>query len=121
MVSLVNERTGTVCLPCLRIRSDFFGRFAGYLAIRRPPLSLEGMLLIGTARVHTLFMGFPLDLFFLDASLRVLGVEPFVPPFRFPSSPPGCRHVLEVPHREGTSRLDLLPGDRLVLSLRVRP
>jgi uncharacterized protein len=122
VVSLLNQRTGRVCLPLLHIRSGFRQRLCGYL-MRRPagPPGTEGMLLIDTPRVHTLFMGFPLDLYYLDGSLRVLERRPGIPPFRFPGSARGCRHVLEIPSAGGAEGEEILPGDRLVISIRVRP
>lgn len=118
MVSLLNERTGKVCVPLLHIRSGFRGRLCGYLL--RRPRAPEGMLLVGASRVHTLFMRFPLDLYFLDGSLRVLREERGVRPFRLPRSARGCRHVLEIPS-SAAGEGGILPGDRLVLSIRVRP
>lgn len=118
MVSLRNERTGEVIFGPLEIRSGFFGRLRGYLG-RRRPLAAEGLLLVGTARVHTWGMAFPLDLYFLDGSLRLIKADAAVAPFRFPPSPRECRHVLEVPFRERCAPPDLRPGDRLVLCIRV--
>ena len=55
-----------------------------------------GLLIPGCRSVHTFGMRFPLDLLFLDASLRVVEVRHAVPPRRFA----GCRRavaVLELP------------------------
>ncbi len=66
-----------------------------------------------------MFMGFPIDVFFLDGSLRILGSMRGVPSFRFPPGSRGCRHVLEVPHRPGAGPLDIGEGTRLLISFRV--
>ncbi len=120
MVRLVNLRDGSMVVEELDIRSSFIGRLLGFMGRRRPSPG-QGILLMGVRRVHTAFLRFPLDLLFLDGSLRVLGVLRGVPPFRFPSSPAGCRHILEIPSGEGTRVGDPQPADRLILSVRVAP
>jgi uncharacterized membrane protein (UPF0127 family) len=118
MVRLVNLRDGSILVEELDIRSSFTGRLLGFMGRPRPSDG-QGILLMGVRRVHTAFLRFPLDLLFLDGSLRVVGILHGVPPFRFPSSPPGCRHILEIPSGDGRRGGDPLPGDRLILSVRV--
>ncbi len=47
--------------------------------------------------IHTFFMGQALDVIFLDASGRVLGVHPGVRPWRIVMGPPGAATVIELP------------------------
>ncbi len=116
MVTLVNLTTACRVFRGLDVRSSFAGRLAGYLA-RGPSCAPVAVLLWNTARVHTLFMSFNLDLYFLNGDLLVLERSLRVRPFRFPLSPGGCRHVLEVPSFSQPYP-SILPGDRLGL---VRP
>jgi len=118
VVSLRVERTGEVFLASVEVRSGFWGRLRGYLLRARPGAG-EGILLVGAARVHTWWVAFPLDLYFLDGSLRLIAARPGTPPFRVPPSPAGCRHVLEVPSAGDGPSPGVRPGDRLVLCLRV--
>jgi uncharacterized protein len=65
--------------------------------------------------VHTMGMAFPIDLLYLDAQLRVLGINERVQPWRRPPAPAGTASVLELP--SGTCwRTNTAVGDRLSIS-----
>jgi hypothetical protein len=78
----------------------------------------EGVWLPGVSAVHTLFVRFPLDLLFLDADLRTVGVMPNFPAWRPLARIPGARHTLEL----GAGTLaefsqPIGPADAWILSL----
>jgi uncharacterized membrane protein (UPF0127 family) len=56
----------------------------------------EGLLIRPAPSIHTAFMRFPIDAVFLDAEMRVLGVEAALRPWRV-AGRRGARAVLELP------------------------
>jgi len=64
---------------------------------------LRGLLGLGTndfrngSGVHTLGMGFPIDVLYLDRGLKVVGVRPNVRPWRFAPVLRQAASVLELP------------------------
>lgn len=117
MVEAIDTRSGAVIIRDLDIRCGFRGRLKGFMFSRRPEDG-TAILLLHTGRVHTVWMRFSLDLYFFDASMRFLGSTRAVEPFRLPSSPRGCRHILEVPHMPDHPPLKLALGDRLSIVIR---
>lgn len=67
----------------------FVARLGGFIV--RPPLTGAGELLVlafpGCRSVHTCFMGYPLDIAFIDARGDVLVLHQGVAPWRFISHP----------------------------------
>jgi len=117
VVEAVNTRSGNIVIRNLAIRCSFRGRLRGFMFSRRPGNG-SAILLLHTGRVHTAWMRFYLDLYFFDASWGLLGSTRAVGPFRLPSSPGGCRHILEVPHTPGSPPLKMALGDRLSIVIR---
>jgi uncharacterized membrane protein (UPF0127 family) len=106
----------TVCTAA--IADNPLTRLRGLLG--RPSLPAgEGLLIRPAPSIHTLFMRFAIDAVFLDADMRVLGVEEALRPWRA-AGRRGARAVLELPAgaaagagvREG-ERLALAPAGRV--------
>lgn len=117
-MKLINTLTGEAIINTLSIRSTFLGRLRGYLFSRRPD-SGHGVLLMGVRHIHTLFMRFPLDIYYLDSSLTVLEYLRDIQPNRFlRSSPRDAKHVLETPHDPLRSP-PVRSGDRLTIRVEV--
>ena len=57
----------------------------------------EGLLLPGATTIDTTFMGYAIDLVFLDRSLRVTRTVPSLPPWRMVLRTGGGRDCLELP------------------------
>lgn len=57
----------------------------------------QGMVIEPCNSVHTLFMGVPLDLLFLDAEHRVLRAIPNLVPWRLSPLVRGARYAVELP------------------------
>jgi hypothetical protein len=119
MVDLVDHHSGRLLLRRVLVCSGFLARCRGYL-LRDPLARPDGILLLETPRVHTMFLDHAIDIHFLDGSLRVLAGISAVPPFRFPSGFAGCRNILEVARRPEGEPPAIPPGVRLALSFRVR-
>lgn len=82
-------------LHCVWQATHWHQRLRGLLL--RPPLqSGQGMLITPCASVHTLGMGYPLDLLFLDEQHRVMGWRGAVAPWRAAGCR-GARSTLEMP------------------------
>ena len=109
---LLRGRSETVlCERCL-VADNPLARLRGMLG-RREPAPGEGLLLKPTAAIHTCFMRYPIDVVFLDAELRVVGVAANLKPWRG-AARRGARSVLEL--RAGESRRRRIePGDELML------
>ena len=57
----------------------------------------EGLLLPGSTTIDTTFMGYPIDLVFLDGQRRVTRIVPNMKPWRMVLSGGGGRDCLELP------------------------
>lgn len=85
--------------------------------IGMPPLRVgEGVWLPGVSAVHSLFVGFPLDLIFLDAPCRALRLVPAFPPWRPLAWARGACHTLELGAGTLAARVPTArPGDLWLL------
>ena len=82
-------------LSKIRIANTFWSRLIGLLS--RSSLGAdEGLLITPCASIHTFFMRFTIDLVFLDADGRVLGLAERVKPYKVRFAPKGTRSVLEI-------------------------
>jgi uncharacterized protein len=93
MSALVDEQGRVVCRR-LAVASSARTRMKGLLG-RRSMDPDEGLLLRPAGSVHTAFMRFPIDVVFLDRSLRVLRIAPHLRPWRM-SGQRGARIVVEL-------------------------
>jgi uncharacterized membrane protein (UPF0127 family) len=100
-----------VCESCA-VADSFAARLRGLIGrsqLRRG----EGLLLSPSASIHTFFMRFPIDVVFLDRTLRVVGVSPNVRPWKLAACK-GTRRVLELSAGESDERA-IRVGDQLTL------
>jgi len=98
-----------VCERCA-VASTPFARLKGLLGRSGLPPG-EGILIRPTSGVHTAFMRFPIDVVFLDRSLRVLSVRADVRPWRAVAQR-GARAALELASGEAARR-GIGAGDEL--------
>lgn len=75
--------------------SNYFLRLRGLIG--RELSEGGGLLLTPCDQVHTCFMGYPIDIVYLDAAGAVLRIDAAVPPGRLLSRAKGARGVLELP------------------------
>jgi uncharacterized membrane protein (UPF0127 family) len=101
----------TVCTAA--IADNPLTRLRGLLGRASLPQG-EGLLIRPAPSIHTLFMRFPIDAVFLDAELRVLGVDEALAPWRA-AGRRGARAVLELP-AGAAARAGVREGERLALS-----
>lgn len=93
------------------IASSFFSRLRGLL-FRRPLRGGEGLLLVPCRQVHTFFMGYPIDVIFLDPRGKILEIVTELDRGKISPLVPGSRSVLEL--FAGTAKkFGLRKGDNL--------
>jgi uncharacterized membrane protein (UPF0127 family) len=73
----------------------------------------EGLLLPGSTTIDTTFMGYPIDLVFLNRERRVTRIVNDMPPWRMVLSAHGGRDCLELP-AGAAARSQTEVGDQLV-------
>lgn len=85
----------------------------------------EGLLIVPCNSIHTLFMRFPIDVLYLDASQKVIGLHHALPPWRLGQIQLRGRCVLELPagtlRASGTQLGDQLGIVGYVLSAAEQP
>ena len=79
-----------------RVADTFWLRLRGLLG-HAPLLSGEGLILVGEKSIHTLFMGFAIDVVYVDKSYSVIRADANMVPFRLGPFVPQSAYVLEVP------------------------
>jgi uncharacterized membrane protein (UPF0127 family) len=105
---------GGACAIRLMVASTARERMRGLLG-RAPLQAAEGMLLLSCRMIHTIGMGYPLDLIYLDRYGRVLKVTEALPPLRMDGHW-RARHVLEMAAGEA-ARCEIASGIILPLAL----
>jgi uncharacterized membrane protein (UPF0127 family) len=96
LATVVNTtRDSTVAAQC-RIARGLPQRILGLHLLPRLQEG-EGLLLPGATTIDTTFMGYPIDLVFLDAANRVTRIVPDMRPWRMVLRTNGGRDCLELP------------------------
>ena len=93
------------------IADGLFSRFLG-LQFRGSLPAGKGLMLVPGRSVHTFFMRFAIDVVRIDATGRVIGVDPFVEPWRVSFGDRESHAVLELP----AASARIYPGDWLRLA-----
>ena len=93
---VVNETRGTVLVSNGRVASNSLTRLRGLIG-SKPLESGQGLLIVGCKSVHTHFMGFAIDVLYMDRDKRVAGMDRDLTPWRLGHTFAGSRHVIELP------------------------
>jgi uncharacterized membrane protein (UPF0127 family) len=93
---VTNQTRGTTVAERCRIAEGVAQRIFGLHLLPRLE-SGQGLLLPGATTIDTTFMGYPIDLVFLDRSRRVTRVVADMPPWRMVLRAYGGRDCLELP------------------------
>lgn len=111
-VSIFNETKNKQILDSVVYATSFFDRLKGLIPYDGL-LKNEGMFLFNCTSIHTFFMSFAIDCYFLDKENRVLKIANNLKPYRFFIGPfLDVKHVLEVASLSEHS-LDIDKGDIL--------
>jgi uncharacterized protein len=100
-VARIESDDGVVCERCV-VADSFRLRLRGLLG-RREIGSDEGLLLVGSPSIHTIFMQFPIDVVFLDRELGVIGLRENMKPGRI-AGRRKAKHILELRSGEAARR-----------------
>ena len=93
---VINNTRNTLLITHGRLANTFWLRLRGLLG-SAPLKKGEGLILVGEKSIHTLFMGFPIDVVYVDKHYRVIRVDPNMVPFRLGSFVTKSAYVLEMP------------------------
>ena len=94
-----------------RLANTFWLRLRGLLGAA-PLQQGEGLILVDEKSIHTLFMGFAIDIVYVDKDYRVIRIDPNMVPYRLGSFVAKSAYVLEMP--VGTiAQTDTKIGDQL--------
>ena len=113
-VSVTQVISGVQVGTRVAVANSFWRRLRGLLALG-PLQAGEGLLLLHCDSVHTVGMGYPIDVAFLDAEGRIVNCIAALAPWRVGRGEEGAVHTLELP----AGRLEetgTVPGDRLCWS-----
>jgi uncharacterized protein len=94
--SVTNTTRGTIVAARCRIARGILQRIFGLHLLPRLREG-EGLLLPGATTIDTTFMGYAIDLVFLDRSSRVTRVVPDLAPWRMVARTNGGHDCLELP------------------------
>ena len=108
-----NRTRGTTVAERCRIAEGVAQRILGLHLLPRLETG-QGLLLPGATTIDTTFMGYPIDLVFLDRSRRVTRVVPDMPPWRMVLRAYGGRDCLELPAGAAAASLTEV-GDQMEL------
>lgn len=93
-----NRTRQTFLATRLRIANTHLARLRGLLGTTRQNFDFgHGLLIVPCHGVHTLAMGYPIDVIYLDQRQVVLHVEENVKPWRFAPMKMDAASVLELP------------------------
>lgn len=79
-----------------RLADTFWLRLRGLLG-SVPLQKGEGLVLVGEKSIHTLFMGFPIDVIYVDKNYQVIRVDENMVPYRLGPFVAQSAYVLELP------------------------
>jgi uncharacterized membrane protein (UPF0127 family) len=112
-VAVRNASRGTVVSARCLVAQSVWRRILGLHLL--PELQIgEGLLLPGATTIDTTFMGYAIDLVFVDESRRVTRVVPDMRPWRMVLSGHGGRDCLELP-AGGAALSRTQVGDQLTM------
>ena len=93
---VINQTRNTSLMTQGRIANTFWLRLKGLLGA--PPLQNgEGLILVGEKSIHTLFMGFPIDVVYVDKAFNVIRSDANMVPYRLGPFLARSAYVLEMP------------------------
>jgi uncharacterized protein len=95
-VRVENVTRGKTVVNNGRVANSPWTRFRGLIG--HPPLAEgEGLLIVPCSSIHTHFMGFPIDVLYVNAEQEVVGVDRDLKPWRFGRFYRRVRYVIELP------------------------
>ncbi len=91
-----NATKGTTLVGDGRLADGIWSRMRGLIG--SPPLAEgQGLLITPCSSIHTHFMGFAIDVVYVNREDQVVGIDREVAPWRFGRFHRGARYVVELP------------------------
>lgn len=91
-----NRTRSTSLISRGRLADTFWTRLKGLLG-SAPLESGEGLILVGEKSIHTLFMGFPIDVVYVNKDYQVIRTSSDMVPYRLGPFVTHCAYILELP------------------------
>ena len=112
------NRTRQTCLAtALAVADTHWTRLRGLLGINADDFGNgSGLWIVPCHGVHTLGMGFPIDVLYLDRSMTVIHVQSEMRPWRFAPVRRQATSVLELPSRAAAETRTAV-GDKIEITL----
>jgi len=110
-IRIVNATRGCALVTRGRVADGHWSRLRGLIGAA-PLAPGEGLLISPCSSVHTHFMGFPIDVVYLNAHDEVVGIDAALAPWRFGHLHRQVRSVVELPAGT-TEATGTRVGDRL--------
>jgi uncharacterized membrane protein (UPF0127 family) len=79
-----------------RVADGFWTSLRGLIG-HRPLARGEGLIIVPSNSIHTHFMGFPIDVLYVDKALQVVGIDQDMAPWRFGRIHRRAHFVIELP------------------------
>jgi uncharacterized membrane protein (UPF0127 family) len=120
-----NQTRQVYLATALAVADTHWTRLRGLLGLRSSDFrNGSGLWIVPCHGVHTLGMGFPIDVVYLDRALTVIHVQRDLRPWRFAPVRAQAASVLELPCRTATETSTVV-GDKIEITVakdgRVRP
>lgn len=115
MLHVENTTRGVTLVDKGSVADNYLKRLKGLIGVRDLPAG-DGLLIKPCKDIHTHFMSMPIDVLYVDATNRVVGIDVEMKRWRFGRRRSKSRFVIELP--SGTvARTDCRIGDELVVSI----
>jgi len=115
MLRVDNATRGVTLVDKGSVADSYFKRLKGLIGVRHLPIG-DGLLITPCKDIHTHFMSIPIDVLYVDANNRVVGIDADMKRWRFGRRRSKSRFVIELP--SGTvARTGCMIGDELVVSI----
>jgi uncharacterized membrane protein (UPF0127 family) len=112
-----NQTRQAYLATALAVADTYWTRLRGLLGLASSDFrNGSGLWIVPCHGVHTLGMGFPIDVIYLDRSMKVIHIQSDLQPWRFAPVRSNAASVLELPCRTADETKTAL-GDRIEITL----
>jgi uncharacterized membrane protein (UPF0127 family) len=112
-----NQTRQAYLATALAVANTHWTRLRGLLGFRSRDFGNgSGLWIVPCHGVHTLGMGFPIDVIYLDQTMRVIHIQPDLLPWRFAPLRTQAASVLELPCRTAAETSTAV-GDKIEITL----
>ena len=112
-----NQTRQAFLATALAVADTHWTRLRGLLGFRSSEFSSgSGLWIVPSHGVHTLGMGFPIDVIYLDDAMTVIHIQPDLQPWRFAPVRTQAASVLELPCRTAAETSTAV-GDQIEITI----